>query len=207
MLLGWVTTGFTRAALARDRARTAWEARDAGLAVRAAAERARAGLPGPALAPVEGSPVARLYIPRLGLDEVVVEGVDAAALEAGPGHMPRTPLPGAPGNAVVSAHRDRHFRRLDQVVVGDTVITESDAGRVTWVIASRKVVPRDARVIRGADRPTLTLTTCWPVRYFGPAPDRLILAALPVSGTDVTRSAARPVLRPAPSSRALLAAR
>jgi len=27
----------------------------------------------------------------------------------------------------------------------------------------------------------LTLTTCWPIRYFGTAPDRLILTALPVS--------------------------
>jgi sortase (surface protein transpeptidase) len=33
-----------------------------------------------------------------------------------------------------------------------------------------------------AEAPTLTLTTCWPIRYLGPAPDRLIITAEPVIG-------------------------
>ena len=28
--------------------------------------------------------------------------------------------------------------------------------------------------------PELTLTTCWPIRWLGPAPDRLIVSAKPV---------------------------
>ena len=177
--LGWAGVDSAQAAIARDRARSAWEAREARSAVLASS-----ALPDLAPAghvpPAPGAPIARLRIPRLGLDEVVVEGVDDDALDAGPGHMPQTPLPGFAGNSVLSAHRDRHFRQLDEVGIGDTVVTESDAGRVTWVVTGRRIVSRDARAIKPTAEPVLTLTTCWPVRFLGPAPDRLLLTAKPV---------------------------
>ena len=125
--------------------------------------------------------MARLRIPRLGLDEVVLEGVHDDALNAGPGHLPSTPLPGLAGTAVVSAHRDRHFHPLADIATGDTIVTESDAGRGSWVVTGRRVVHRDARVIRQGSTPELTLTTCWPIRYFGPAPERLIVSARPLA--------------------------
>ena len=103
-----------RGALARDAARTRWaelEAQHAATGARAM----MAGGTGWAAAP--GAPVARLLIPRLGLDEVVVEGIGDDALRAGPGHMTGSALPGEPGNSVISAHRDRHFRPLGGLVV------------------------------------------------------------------------------------------
>ena len=175
----WAAAGWTRAALARDRARTAWEARDARAAV-LAAQHLTLGGPSSARRPPPGTPVARILIPRLGLDEVVVEGVDEESLDAGPGHMPSTPLPGAPGNAVLSAHRDRHFHPLGDIATGDTIVTETDAGRATWVVTGRRVVDKDARVLKQGATPELTLTTCWPIRWLGPAPDRLIVSAKPV---------------------------
>lgn len=176
----WVAGDWTRGALARDRARTAWDAREARAAVLATAAISIDGTPGARERPPHGAPVARVRIPRLGLDEVVVEGVDDAALRAGPGHIPGTPLPGRRGNAILSAHRDRHFRALGGIAVGDTIATDSDAGRVLWVVASRRVVHKDARVLRQGDTPELTLTTCWPIRWLGTAPDRLIVTATPI---------------------------
>lgn len=175
----WAAAEWTRGALARDRARTAWEAREARAAVLAASTMSVGG-PRRALRPPPGTPVARVTIPRLRLDEVVVEGVNDDALAAGPGHMPATPLPGEPGNAVLSAHRDRHFSVLADIALGDTIVTESDAGRATWVVTRRRVVHRDARVLKQGPTPELTLTTCWPIRWLGSAPDRLIVTAKPV---------------------------
>jgi sortase A len=177
--LGWAGVDSARAAMARDRARAAWDAREARRAVLASSELPDLA-PSRSFPPAPGAPVARLRIPRLGLDEVVVEGVDDDALAAGPGHMPSTPLPGIAGNSVLSAHRDRHFRALDEVAIGDTVVTDSDAGRVTWVVTGRRIVTRDARAIKPTADAVLTLTTCWPVRFLGPAPDRLLLTARPV---------------------------
>ena len=127
-----------------------------------------------------GASVARLTIPRVDFDEVVVEGVGVRELSAGPGHVPGSVLPGEQGNAIISAHRDRHFSRLDELRVGDTLWTETNQRRVGWRVTATQVVDREARALAATPTATLTLTTCWPVRYLGPAPDRLIVTALPL---------------------------
>jgi sortase A len=168
-----------RASLARETARTLWAQGEARRAV--AGARLVASGRSDAQPPLRGAPIARLEIPRLELDEIVVEGVGDAELRAGPGRMTGSALPGAPGNSVISAHRDRHFRSLGGLVVGDTVITESDAGRIVWRVVTIRIVDADAPALRTADTPKLTLTTCWPIRYFGPAADRMIAEAEPIT--------------------------
>ena len=186
LLVGSAGAAYARGAIAREQARTAWEI--------ARAEAARAGIDRlidtrPATPPRKGDPVARLLIPAIRLDEIVVEGIDDVQLNVGPGHLPQSVVPGARGNAVISAHRDRHFSRLDEVAVGDTITTETIDGSMQWVVVERRVVSRHARPLRDAGRAELTLTTCWPVRHFGPAPDRLIVSALPLEETQVSRNA------------------
>lgn len=133
---------------------------------------------------VIGAPVARLRIPRLGLDEIVVEGVGDEELNVGPGHLPGSPLPGERGNSVISAHRDRHFHTLGRLVPGDTIVTDIGPKRTTWVVVARRVVEADAPALFNTKQPTLTLTTCWPIRYFGPAPERLIVTARPIGSRE-----------------------
>ena len=123
--------------------------------------------------------MARLVIPTLGLDEVVVEGVGNDQLNAGPGHLPGSAVPGDRGNAVISAHRDRHFSSLGDLRIGDTVYTETASQRARWIVTKRRVVGAGRPALFSSDEPVLTLTTCWPIRYFGSAPDRLIVEAKP----------------------------
>jgi LPXTG-site transpeptidase (sortase) family protein len=124
-----------------------------------------------------GAPVARLVIPSIDLDEIVMEGVGPVELNGGPGHFPGSVLPGDIGNSIISAHRDRHFSRMGELVVGTRIRTETRSGAVEWVVAERRVVSRDTPALFEESEATLTLTTCWPLRYFGPAPDRLIVVA------------------------------
>jgi len=124
-----------------------------------------------------GSPVARLSIGSIDLDEIVLEGVGPVELNGGPGHFPGSVLPGAAGNAILSAHRDRHFRRVGELVVGAKIRTETRDGVVDWVVTERRIVSKDTPSLFEETDATLTLTTCWPVRYFGPAPDRLLIIA------------------------------
>jgi sortase A len=178
LLTTFAGSRYVSGAAAQDRARREWEA----VAARVAYEGATASALGPrAVAVVHGAPVARLLIPKIHLDEIVLEGIDDGALNGGPGHYPGSPLPGESGNAIVSAHRDRHFRNLGQLAVGDTVITESGARTTRWVITRRQVVDKDRPVLFPSKTAVLTLTTCWPIQYFGTAPDRLILTARPVA--------------------------
>ena len=171
----YVGARYAAGAIAQDRARRDWDERSAHTVVIAALERSGRSLIGQPI--LEGSPVARLMIPRIGLDDIVLEGVGDDELNSGPGHYPGSPLPGDRGNAIISGHRDRHFHRLGDLVIGDTIRTESDARIATWVITSRRVLGSAAAKLYPSSIPTLTLTTCWPIDYLGPAPDRLILAA------------------------------
>lgn len=184
-LVAWAGNAYARGWLAQERARSEWEQRVA----RAAVARGRSIADGSAQAEApEGAPVARLVIPKIALDDIVLEGVTPAALNGGPGHLPGSSLPGAAGNSVISAHRDRHFRRLGELAIGDTISTQTLTDSVTWQVVSRKVVNREAPAIRKEQGEVLTLTTCWPIGYLGGAPDRLILRAVPIP----TRSATRP---------------
>jgi sortase A len=128
-----------------------------------------------------------MVIPAIDLDEIVLQGVDDDALNAGPGHLAGSVFPGERGNSVISAHRDRHFNRLGELQVGDTIRTESGRHEVSWVVVSKRVIQRDRPALFTFADPTLTLTTCWPIRYLGPAPERLIVTAKPLRGAEPAR--------------------
>jgi sortase A len=182
--VGGATTAFVGGRYAigelqRQDARRAWDEAEARAVVahaqQVAASEVRNAVP---IAP--GVPVARLLVPRIRLDEIVLEGVDDETLNAGPGHLPGSAYPGERGNAVISAHRDRHFARLGEVEVGDTITTESGTHRDKWVVISKRVIDADAPAIFRTRDATLTLTTCWPIRFLGTAPERLLLTARPI---------------------------
>jgi LPXTG-site transpeptidase (sortase) family protein len=162
----------------QQEARRAWEEAEARAVVALARRHLVTGVTN-AVAP--GAPVARLLIPRLRLDEIVLEGIDGNSLNAGPGHLPGSAFPGEQGNAIISAHRDRHFARLGSIQVGDTIVTESGAHDDQWVVISKRVIDADAPALFHSADATLTLTTCWPIRYLGTAPERLIVTAKPVT--------------------------
>jgi sortase A len=174
ILVAVVAVRMLRGSVARERARAEWTK-----VMKSSTMSAIASL---GLTRVSsGAPVVRVIIPSIRLDEVVVEGLKDKDLWAGPGHMPGTVFPGQNGNSVISAHRDRHFHRLDDVRVGDMIETQTPLMSVMWRITQRRVVGKDEAAIFEAQTPMLTLTTCWPTRYVGPAPDRLLLTAEPVS--------------------------
>jgi len=177
LLLVVSLASIARGAIARDAARARW----AEIEARRSVAGARSSTPGARWSDARGTPIARVIVPRLGLDEVVVEGVGEDELRAGPGHMIGSALPGDSGTSVISAHRDRHFHALRGVAVGDTVVTESERGTVTWTVSRIRVVRADDSALDARAAPTLMLTTCWPIRYVGPAPDRLIVEARPVT--------------------------
>jgi sortase A len=177
LLVAGTALQLLRGSIARERARAAWNKQMRASALTPALAALGMGTPKVAA----GTPLVRVMIPTIRLDEVVVEGIADRDLWSGPGHVPGTVLPGMNGNSVVSAHRDRHFHRLDDVRVGDVLETQTPFLSVLWRVTQRRIVGKDERVIYDSDSPMLTLTTCWPTRFVGPAPDRLILTAEPVS--------------------------
>lgn len=184
VLVGHAGLRYASGAYRADLARQQWEEQQARSAVAAARQRVANSVAFASRDLALGAPVARLRIPRIRLDEIVIEGVGDEELNAGPGHLPGSVLPGMRGNAVISAHRDRHFSHLDALQIGDTIRTETGQSSGIWVIVGRRIIDRNAPALFQSTEPLLTLTTCWPVRYFGSAPDRLILTAKPVGASS-----------------------
>lgn len=140
----------------------------------------------PEEAPETGAAVAFIRIDKIGVDEVIFEGVDRQTLKSGPGHMEGSPLPGQPGNAVLSGHRTtygRPFFDFDLLEVGDQIEVESAIGVHIYEIRETRIVqPTDVWVTDDRPGAWLTLTTCEP--KFS-ARLRLVVWAEMVSGPNL----------------------
>ena len=109
-------------------------------------------------------PVARLRVPELGVDEIVLAGASGRTLAFGPGHLGQTAMPGATGHSVVSGHRDTHFAFLADLAPDMKLeVQRADGGWRSYRVRGGEVIDsRTARLSLTADRPALTLVTCWP---------------------------------------------
>jgi len=121
-------------------------------------------------------PLAVLRVPRVGIEVPVFEGTDDSVLDRGAGHISETALPGQLGNVGIAGHRDGFFRGLKDIAVGDlmtlTTPREEDAYTVDGITI---VTPDDTGVLDPAPTPTVTLVTCYPFYFVGPAPQRYIV--------------------------------
>jgi sortase A len=132
------------------------------------------GLPGSGT----GAVLIRLQIPSIHLDDMVVRGTTYRDLLAGPGLLKGSPLPGDRGNSVLAAHRDTYFRHISDLKQGDTILVRRDGRLYTFRITQRKIVsPDDTSVLAPSRHSILTLVTCYPTYWIGPAPFRLIYQA------------------------------
>ncbi len=130
----------------------------------------------------EGSLVGRLEIRRLGLSAIVLEGSDSRTLSLGVGRIAETADPGQDGNVVLSGHRDTFFRPLRQIRTGDRVTLRTPLGSYRYVVEWTAVVdPSDIASLKATPDRSLTLVTCYPFRYVGPAPQRFIVRARQVA--------------------------
>ncbi|MGH3440450.1 MAG: class E sortase [Nitriliruptorales bacterium] len=137
-----------------------------------------------------GRALTRFVMPQLGVDTLVVEGTSPAALRAGAGHYPNTPLPGEGGNVAIAGHRTTYgkpFNRVDELAEGDRIWLLTPVGEYEYAVSRAPegwsdnpyiTTPRDWQVIEPTDEPVLTLTTCHPK---GSARERLIVRAQLVS--------------------------
>jgi LPXTG-site transpeptidase (sortase) family protein len=120
----------------------------------------------------------RISIPKINLDAVILEGTSHKSLTLGPAHLRDSALPGDPGNSVLAAHRDTFFRHIYELKPGDDIFVERDGQRYHYVVTGKRVVqPADLSVLDTTSESRLTLITCYPVYFIGPAPGRLVVIA------------------------------
>ena len=128
-------------------------------------------------------PVARLSVPRLGLERMVLAGVSGRTLAFGPGWAEQSMAPGGAGRTLLAGHRDTHFRFLADLQPGESLLLESRQGRVRhYRVSLAQVIDEEAGWLmdaRGMDE--LLLVTCYP--FDSPVPggtERYLVRAVPM---------------------------
>ena len=159
--------------------------------------------PVPVVVPDTGDPVARMVIPRLDVDQIVVMGVGTPELKMGPGHFPGTPLPGQLGNAAIAGHRTSYgapFGDVDRLEVGDEIVVTTPSGDFRYLITGSEIVdPTAVYVIDTVDATvsSLTLVTCHP--RFSTRERLIVYAELDAAFEPLPApTTTKPALRPTP---------
>ena len=123
-------------------------------------------------------PLAILRIAKIHLEAPVFDATDDITLNHGVGQIAGTALPGEKGNVGIAGHRDGFFRNLKDLSRGDVIELETTTSSELYVVDSVLVTgPDDVSVLRPREAQSLTLVTCYPFNFVGPAPRRFIVEA------------------------------
>jgi len=140
----------------------------------------RTALDGPA-----SPPLAVLRIPKIRLEVPILPGTDDRTLDRAVGHIDDTAPLGAGGNSGIAGHRDGFFRGLKDITPGDAIELDTLEGRQIYRVERTWVVdPEDVWVLDPTPSRALTLVTCYPFYYVGPAPRRFIVRAVQVPAAN-----------------------
>ncbi len=127
-------------------------------------------------------PLARLRVPRLDIDQIVLEGASGRTLAFAPGHLAASAMPGEPGTTVLSGHRDTHFGFLQHLEPGDRVLLETPTGVQRYQVIDAQIVDTRTTPLRlQGHHSELLLITCYPFNVVAPTgPLRYRVTAVPV---------------------------
>lgn len=131
----------------------------------------------------DGDPAGWLTIPSCGIDSLVLMGGSKSNLEKSICSQSIGTAPEG-GLRVFSGHRDTHFRKLRHIRPGcEFAVTDATGAVLRYRVADIETVARDSIDERLSGRRHtgwIALMTCYPFRYIGPAPERLIVWGAPV---------------------------
>jgi len=140
-------------------------------------------------------PVARLRIPRLGYDEVVLEGATPRSLAFGPARLFSGASLGQPGNVELAGHRTSWFRPLQSVEDGDRIQVQWFDSRKrelrerTYTVDDIRIVtPEEVSLLTPPSGDALTLITCYPFGHSPRSPQRFVVLASPAGPSRLTET-------------------
>jgi sortase A len=160
----------------------------AGILIRRALEQSvKSGEPRAPWPWADTYPIARLRIPRIEYDEIILEGATPRTLAFGPARLQSGAVVGAPGNLVLAGHRTSWFRSLEGVAQGDRIqvdwfdLYHSGLHQRTYQIEQIQIVePQDVSLLAPTFDDALTLITCYPFGRSPRSPQRFMVRAVPL---------------------------
>jgi len=132
-------------------------------------------------------PVARLKVPHLQVDQIVLEGDSGNVLAFAPGHNVQSAHPGEMGAVIISGHRDTHFSFLQYLKHGQLVEVETSFRKYRYRITGSNVVDvNNTRIDVAAGINQLLLVTCYPFDApLAGGPLRYVVTAIPETSSGL----------------------
>ena len=84
-----------------------------------------------------GTPIALVDVPRLGISEVVVQGTTPMDLRGGPGHRRDTVMPGQQGTSIIMGRQTTYggpFGSIGRLAPGDTITVTTGQGVAEYTV-------------------------------------------------------------------------
>ena len=125
-------------------------------------------------------PVARLVVPSLGIDQIVLEGACGRTLAFGPGRLESGSSAKDVRTMILTGHRDTHFQFLERLRGGETLLLQTRTGLwYRFTVRDGQIVDsRTASIYADEDGRHLILVTCYPFRTLTPKqPFRYVVTA------------------------------
>jgi sortase A len=144
-------------------------------------------------------PIARLRIPRLGYDEVVLEGATPRTLAFGPARLFSGAGLGEPGNVELAGHRTSWFRPLEDLEARDEIQVQwfdPRRGKLrerTYIVDDIRIVtPEEVTLLTPPSSDALTLITCYPFGHSPRSPQRFVVLASPAGPSRLAEVSLQP---------------
>ena len=136
------------------------------------------GSPSFSPAAADGDFLGSMNIPSINKKVNIFQGTGSKSLSKGVGHYLKSVMPGVTDNSVLAGHRDTVFAKLGKVKVGAYIVISVSSGTHIYQVNRLRIVDKNDRtVIVPTQKATLTLSTCYPFRYIGNAPQRYVVTA------------------------------
>jgi sortase A len=121
-------------------------------------------------------PIGKLSIRSIDLSRVVLKDARNKSLSFGPAHISVSSRPGSNGNIAIAGHRDSFFKNLRFVERGEVIELESMSSVQYFIVTDIQITdPENTRWAENTQDNVITLITCYPFDYDGPAPKRYVV--------------------------------
>lgn len=113
---------------------------------------------------MDSHPVAKLEIPRIGKEHIVMSGVSGSVMAFAPGWHDGTQTPGDAGISLISAHKDTHFGYLKALRTGEEIrLQKPDGNWKSYAVETMQILEEpEISIADSTDSSILVLSTCYP---------------------------------------------
>ncbi|MGG7098438.1 class D sortase [Clostridium sardiniense] len=120
--------------------------------------------------------IGKLVVTKTGEQIPILMGATEENLRGGATLYDNGIYPGDKGTAIILGHRETTFGFLENIKDSDIVEVQSLNHTYKFKVKKTYITnPEDESILAQEEGSSMTLVTCYPFRYVGPAPDRFIV--------------------------------